>query len=107
MIYKFKSKSAGDVIMMGPNGDHVMRLLGRPPASKGIIEAADMPAAIQALEQAVADEEARRAEAEKEAEAKGEKLPPHEGVGLRQRVWPLIEMMRRSHTAGHDVVWGV
>ncbi len=107
MIYKFKSKSAGDVIMMGPNGDQVMRLLGRDPAPKGIIEAADMPAAIQTLEQAVVDEEARRAEAEKEAAAKGEKLAAQEGVSLRQRVWPLIEMMRRSHTAGHDVVWGV
>ena len=37
MIYKFKSKSAGDVLMMGPNGDQVMRLLGRDPAPKGII----------------------------------------------------------------------
>ena len=107
MIYKFKSKSAGDVLMMGPNGDQVVRLLGRDPAPKGIIESADMPAAIRTLEQAVADDEARLAEARKEAEAKGETLPPAEGVGLRQRVWPLIEMMRRSHHAGHDIVWGV
>jgi hypothetical protein len=107
MIYKFKSKSAGDVLMMGPNGDQVMRLLGRDPAPKGIIESRDMPAAVEALERAVAADEAARAQAEAEAAAKGEPLPPREGVGLRQRVWPLVEMMKRSQAHGHDIVWGV
>lgn len=107
MIYKFKSKSAGDVIMMGPNGDQVMRILGRDPAHKGIIESAQIPTAVAALEKAVADDEAARAQAEAEAAAEGQKLPPREGVSLRQRVWPLVEMLRRSHQHGHDVVWGV
>ena len=53
MIYKFKSKAAGDVIMLGPNGDQVMRLLGREPAPQGIFEAAGMPAVMAALEAAV------------------------------------------------------
>ena len=107
MIYKFKSKSAGDVIMLGPNGDQMLRLIGRQPAPKGIIEAKDMPAAIQVLEQAVAAEEAARPEAEAEAAAKGEKLAPRDGnVSLRQRVWPLVDMMKRSHAHGHDIVWG-
>lgn len=60
MIYKFKSKAAGDVIMLQPNGDQVMRLLGREPAAKGIFESADMPAAISRLEAAVAEDEAAR-----------------------------------------------
>ena len=38
MIYKFKSKAAGDVIMLQPHGDQLMRLIGREPAAKGIIE---------------------------------------------------------------------
>ena len=29
MIYKFKSKATGDVIMLGPNGDQMLVLLGR------------------------------------------------------------------------------
>ena len=44
MIYKFKSKATGDTIMLGPNGDQMLRLLGRDPALKGIIEVAAMPA---------------------------------------------------------------
>ncbi|HMM84389.1 MAG TPA: DUF1840 domain-containing protein [Azohydromonas sp.] len=106
MIYKFKSRDAADVIMLGPNGDHVLRLLGREPSAKGIIEPADMPAAIAALEQAVladeADTERRRDEAEQAGEA-----APQAVVTLRQRVWPLIEMMRQCHRDGQPIVWGV
>ena len=107
MIYKFKSKAAGDVIMMGPTGDDVLRLIGKSPAPKGIIEHGMMGAAITALEQAVAADEAARAQAEKEAAAEGQKLAPREGVSLRQRAWPLVEMMKRSRAEGADIVWGV
>ena len=96
MIYKFKSKAAGDVIMMGPAGDDVMRLVGKAPGATGIIEVAAMPAAIAALEQAVAAEDAKRAQAEKDAAADGRQLAPREAVSLRQRAWPLVEMMKRS-----------
>lgn len=107
MIYKFKSKAAGDLIMMGPSGDQVLRIIGKEPAPKGIIEPAAMPAAMAAIERAVADEEAARARAEREAEAEGRTLAPREGVSLRQRAWPMIEMMKRAHAAGKDIVWGV
>ena len=61
MLYKFKSKAAGDVIMLAASGDRVLRILGREPPPKGILEVAAMPAAMQALEAAVAqDEQARR-----------------------------------------------
>jgi hypothetical protein len=99
MLYKFKSKAAGDVIMLGPNGDQVLRLLGREPAAKGIIEVPDMPGAIHTLRQAVAQEEQPKQDDDK---------PAGEGrVSLRQRVWPLIEMLERSQSAGEAIVWGV
>jgi hypothetical protein len=107
MIYKFKSKAAGDVIMMGPAGDLVLRTIGKEPAPKGIVEPAAMPAAIAAIEQAIAADEAARAQAEQEAAAQGRQLPPREGVTLRQRAWPLVEMMRRAHAADKEIVWGV
>jgi hypothetical protein len=107
MLYKFKSKAAGDVILLAASGDRMLRLLGREPAPQGILEVADMPAAIQAIEAAVArDEEARR-QAEAEAAAEGRTLPPREAVTLRQRMWPVLEMIRRSHAAHADIVWGV
>jgi Domain of unknown function (DUF1840) len=107
VIYKFKSKAAGDVIMLGPNGDQILHILGREPAAKGIFEPADMPSAIAAIEAAVAADEAERARANAEAAAKG--APPLRGevVTLRQRAWPLIEMMKRAHQADQPIVWGV
>jgi hypothetical protein len=106
MIYKFKSKAAGDVIMMGETGDRLLQAVGKAPAAKGIFEAASLPAAMAAIEAAVAADEAARAQAEREAEAEGRRLPPRD-LGLRQRAWPLLEMMKRAHAEGHDIVWGV
>lgn len=107
MIYKFKSKAAGDVIMTGVSGDHILRLLGKEPAPQGIILPADMPAAIAALERAVQEDEAARREAEEAAAAAGETLPAREGISLRQRAWPLVEMLKRCHAADREIVWGV
>ena len=107
MIYKFKSKADGDVIMTGPAGDEVLRVIGKSPSAKGIIETGSMSAAIAAIEQAVAADEAARAQAEKEAAAAGARLAPRDGVTLRQRAWPLVEMMKRSIAEGADIVWGV
>ena len=107
MIYKFKSKAAGDVIMMGPSGDQVLRIIGKEPAAQGIVELAALPAAMAAIEAAVVADEAARAAAEKEAAAEGHKLSPRDGVSLRQRVWPLLEMMKRAQGAAQNIVWGV
>jgi hypothetical protein len=101
MIYKFKSKATGDLIMMGPNGDQVMRIVGREPQPTGIFEVKDMPALIAALERAVAEEAAAQA-AQDEDDGAAQRR-----VSLRQRVWPLVEMLRRAHAAGEAVVWGV
>lgn len=106
MLYKFKSKAAGDVIMLGPNGDQVLRLLGREPAPTGIFEVDSMPALIMALEAAVTADEAMPAA----TEAAPEESPTPQsgdGVSLRRRAWPLVEMLRRCHAAREVIVWGV
>ena len=105
MIYRFKSKADGDVIMMGPTGDNVLRIIGKEPASQGIIEARAIPAAMAALEQAIAAEEAARRDAG--TDAPGDGTGPADKISLRQRAWPLLEMMRRSQRENADIVWGV
>ena len=107
MIYKFKSKAAGDVIMMAPAGDQVLRCIGKEPAEQGIVEPEAMPAAMAAIEQAVLADEAARAAAKKQAADDGHGHAPGDGVSLRQRAWPLLEMMKRCHAAGQPIVWGV
>ncbi len=104
MIYKFRSKATGDVIMLGPHGDQLMRLIGREPQPKGIIEPAAMPAALRALEAAVEAEAAQAREA-----AAGGEVDERDArrVSLRQRVWPMVEMLRRAQAEKEPVVWGV
>jgi Domain of unknown function (DUF1840) len=104
MLYKFKSKAAGDVIMLGPNGDQVMRLIGREPSAQGIFEVAHMPQLIAALEQAVAGDEAARKQDAGEPQDKGK--AKGDGVSLRQRVWPLVEMLRRCQSGNEVITWG-
>ena len=108
MIYKFKSKAGGDVLMLGPNGDALMRTLGREPAAKGIIEPAAMAAAIQAIEQAVLVDEAARAQAGQGADHSGAVAAGRaDAISLRQRFWPMAELLKRAQQAGEPVLWGV
>ena len=52
MIYKFKSKADGDLIMLEPQGRRVLEILGKDAGAQGIITAAQIPGAIRALEAA-------------------------------------------------------
>ena len=106
MPYKFQSRATGDVLMMQPVGDQLLRALGREPAARGIFEVAHMPGLMDLLEQAIALEERTLAEAQAQAEAEGKTIKRPE-VLLRQRFWPMREMMRRSLAEDQPIVWGV
>ncbi len=99
MLYKFKSKAAGDVIMLEANGRRVLEIIGKDAGPTGIILPEQMPAAIAALHAAIKLEESHDQDAEAPI--------PGEGLGLRQRAVPFIEMLERNQKAGHEVVWGV
>ena len=101
MIYKFKSPASGDVIMLEPNGDQMLRLIGREPAPKGIVDVDQLAAAIAALREAVRRDEAPAPDDEEE-DAAGTG-----NVSLRQRLWPVIDLFERSLAAREPVVWGV
>ncbi len=107
MLYKFKSKAAGDVIMLEPHGRRLLGLIGKDPGPTGIILPAEMPGALQALEQAIADDEARQHAEAEEARVQGLPPPKSEGVSLRQRAVPLMEMMRRGIKTDREITWGV
>ena len=98
MLYRFKSKNMGDVIMLEPNGRQVLEIIGKSPGPRGIILPGQMAAAIQALKAAIKLEESHK-------EKDGDGLP--EGVGLHQRAKPFIDMLHWNLTASQEVVWGV
>ena len=99
MMYKFKSKATGDLIMTQPVGERVLSLIGKPASAQGIIEVDQMPAAIGALESAVAAESPKPADGD-------DASPKADTVGLRQRVWPMVEMMKRALAGKEPITWG-
>ena len=108
MLYKFKSKAAGDLIMLEPNGRQMLQIIGKDPGPKGIILPAEMAAAASALEAAISREESERdASPETEADPSAPGASRAERISLRQRAVPFIEMLRRCEKAGHEIVWGV
>ena len=108
MIYTFKSKASGNLIMLEPVGRRVLQIIGKDAGPRGIILPAQMPAAIAALHAAVVEEEAARGKASQDDEEDAQDgQPGHHGVSLRQRAAPFIELMQRSLAEQHEVVWGV
>jgi Domain of unknown function (DUF1840) len=111
MIYKFKSAAAGDLIMLEPQGKHLLQLIGKQPGPKGIILPGDMPAAIAALQAAVAAEEAAsqgKAGADLISDnPTADADAPAPAISLRRRVWPFVEMLKLCEREGKEVVWGV
>ena len=107
MLYKFKSKAAGDLILLEPQGKQFLQLIGKAVEPKGIIEADQMPEAIKALQQAVKAQEHVQAQAVAQAKAQGQTPPKFEAISLRQRTKPIIDMLERCHKAGQPMVWGV
>jgi len=121
VIYRFKSPSSADLIVLEIVGDQLLRAMGKEPSPKGILDASALTSALDALEAAVAHSDAQRAatrplgisgrsdldhNADRSLEEAGQIEGP-EAVGLRQRAWPLQQMLRRALAAGEPVVWGV
>lgn len=115
-MYKFKSRVTGDLIMLEPNGRQILAIIGKASdanPAKGIVLPQDMPAAIAALQDAIAADESARAAALAEAKEKGEKgeqgesAPKLQGISLKQRALPFIDMLTRCHKADMEIVWGV
>ena len=103
MLYKFKSKAAGDLIMLEQHGSLVLRIIGKEPAAQGILRCADLPQALTDLQTAIAHQEALAREQREGADSD----EPVELVTLRQRAVPFMDMLKRCIAEESDVVWGV
>ena len=112
MLYKFKSKIDGDLIMLELHARHVLQIIGKEAGPQGIILPVDMPAAIAALERAIAHDEATKlatSQAIKETAGDDPDTSPvtADVVSLRQRTLPFINLLRSCHSASASIVWGV
>ncbi|MBS7778859.1 MAG: DUF1840 domain-containing protein [Comamonas sp.] len=113
MPYKFKSRATADLIMLDASARKLLAIVGKDADGPGIITAMQIPGALAALEQAVLAEEAQRAasgetqDADDGAQDDENDAPAGaaDGVSLRQRTAPFIDMLKRSGAEGRDVTW--
>ena len=107
MLVTFKSKAAADVPMYAEHAKMLLAVVGKSlepeSAPKGIITAADVPAALARLK-AAADASRRT---EKENGQRDDEPGRAISVGLAQRAFPLIDMLERAAKDQRDIVWGV
>ncbi|HXE21336.1 MAG TPA: DUF1840 domain-containing protein [Rhodoferax sp.] len=107
MLYKFKSRAAGDLIMLEPDGRHMLEIIGKTPGPRGIILVAEMLPAVAALHDAIAKYEAEHQALVTAAGGPAYAPPPSDAVTLRQRAVPFIQMLKECAQAQKDIVWGV
>lgn len=108
MLYEFKSRAAGTVVMTQPIAERILGIIGKAPGSPGIITVEAMPDAIAALERAVGDEKRNGPPPQGQPDAAGadnddERRNP---VSLSQRAYPFIELLKAAHAGNKPVTWG-
>jgi hypothetical protein len=102
MLYEFKSRVAGSVVMTDSVGAQVLSLLDRA-GPKGIFTVEQLPAAIATLQAQAALHKAPPANDEDQS---GDAVQ-QPAVSLAARLTPLIELMQRSLQGNKEVTWGV
>ncbi len=105
MLYIFKSEVTGNLIMLQPSAERLLQIIGKDTSARGILLPEQLGAAIAALESALAREDAELKATAQSAHA--EPAPRADVISLRQRAAPFIDMLRRCHKAGKEIVWGV
>jgi uncharacterized small protein (DUF1192 family) len=110
MLITFRSQASGDVMMFDDVARHMLRIIGKEPADKGIITVAQLPDAIAALKGAIAADKAERPERSASGRVSTE-TEPDSGqdlfVSASQRAQPLLEQLEWSLKADKPVLWDV
>ncbi|MCX7171235.1 MAG: DUF1840 domain-containing protein [Proteobacteria bacterium] len=109
MIVIFQSQAAGDVMMFGDVAYKLMEIIGKEPATQGIVTVEQLPDAIVHLKAAVSDDKASHAGKQEEDLPAYEEAPDgtkRSYVSLARRAVPLIELLEWSLKKKVPVTWG-
>lgn len=105
MLYRFQSRATPPFVMLEVHARQLFDIIGKAPAPQGVITGEQMPAAISALETAMAREGQNAHNADDYAVEGHDNEAEKQHVGLRQRAAPLLHMLKDSLADQKDVVW--
>lgn len=106
----FQSDACGDVMMFDKVAQHMMQIMGKDIATRGIITVEQMPECIARLQAAIAADRATASGPSPQADDEdpnGGRLGAGAPVSLAQRAVPLVEQLERSLARNKPVLWGV
>ena len=109
MIYEFKSRATGTLVTTQEVAERILQIIGRPAQAKGVILPEQMPAALEALKQAIDNERNSKAAPSPKRPAVTETDIDHvePEVSLASRGFPFLEMLREAYAARKEITWGV
>lgn len=107
MLVTFKTSAYSDITMFGSAAVSLLKMMGQSGNVPGAILAADIPQALQALKQALAEEQQSDAgEAAQEASSGDyDDEGDNRTVGLATRAGPLISLLEAAAQANENIQW--
>lgn len=106
MLITFHSKVVAEVLMLSDHAGPILQAAGKPIGDKvperGVFTVDQLGPAIAGIERAI--ENAEHPD-EEEDEDKAPRSPMARAVGLKERAFPLLDMMRQSQAANVEVTW--
>lgn len=105
MIVTFKSKASGDLIYFKDAALKLLKLMGRDEKVPSALYAEDVPAALQKLQQGlaeIAEQEKAKAQQQEEEQASSDSK---KYISLNTRAIPLLEMLQKAQKKQCPVSW--
>ena len=104
MLVRFESSVTGELLTFAETAKLLLDILHKESTARGTFTLAEMAPAAQVLREAISHSEGPPPEEDEEDETGSKKVV---AVGLRQRAWPLIDMLERTAKAGAkaNIVW--
>jgi len=97
VLVKFRS-DAGDIVMFGDVAEKLLKMMGQSGVLPGALVAKDVPGALERLKREAAVQPVPDEADAESADAEGK-------VSLKQRVFPLVELLGRCVERKCDVIW--
>ena len=106
MLVTFSSKAGADILMLSEHAKPILSIAGKviddPFPVRGVFSAEQLPDAIKLIERAIASEPATK-QVEDDGDMPRDSI--NASVALRQRAFPLLDLMRRAQQTGLPVMW--
>lgn len=107
MLVTFSSKAGADILMLAQHAKPILTIVGKIDdkdlLTRGAFMPEHLPEAISRLEQAIAAEPKQPQEDDQEADQPKDALSMP--VGLRQRSFPLLDLLKKAQAQNVPVMW--